>query len=865
MVVGAKSMRLPQVTIQMTKLFSFTAVVATMLLLNVEGLQAQLGAPAWRVTDDRSVFDSGDDEGSEEVVGAVLKTDPDLEALMERANRHANEENYSVATRLWQAVLEGSGDSLSSDDDKIFYSMGDRVEKLLASLPKDALDIYRVRADAAAKELLKQGGEGDVTALTRVTSNYFPSSVGDDAAFELSSIYLDRYDFTGALRVLRKIVDHHPDPSVRLEEVWARIALCHAFLGNAEQATVAIKAGKKLAAESSAIDAVERSLGNLQFKPKQELALGEWTLPLGSQSRMAAMLSLPESAFDRDQISVWQFLVEPSERRIVSRPNTQGKVLVGDRASGEVAASSRNSVERRMIKKWQEEGWRPAGELLFDDERVFFKGPGDLVAFDRSAIPTEPVKTAGVKGDSRTELKAFASWRSLWRNVFLVDDATTSRETMRGAFGGGIPIQRRGTRQSNSNTVSMLAKSLYFEDRIHHQMAIHDGILYTVEGTLFGSRSSRSVPDRRHNYMAMRRTRNNFLSAYEQGTGRMLWRLPRVDIVESPSYEMAMYDTGVKPKNVEGEESPWLTSGGVMGSPLKFGDILILPVNKSGAIHLYGVDPLQEGKTLWSCFLCDDPESGSVPTSPINMSLDGSDVLVTCGTGVVFLVDPSTGKVRFAKRYSRRGRSSAPVRRHTGSVSMVTYNGWSSDSVLPNGRELICFCSDTDTVTAIDRNSGEIVWRRGLSPYGAKLDYIIGAYDRKLFLGGQRTVMAIALDQQGRAAWGGEPHFGDEMSYGRAMVTPQGVFVPVNNSIWRFALDGKNGRAKVLNQIEVFLGTEAPVGNLYSDGERIWVRGATRLYALSPKPYEDVSDAEDDNAESDKDEDDGKDTEEESQ
>ena len=67
------------------------------------------------------------------------------------------------------------------------------------------------------------------------------------------------------------------------------------------------------------------------------------------------------------------------------------------------------------------------------------------------------------------------------------------------------------------------------------------------------------------------------------------------------------------------------------------------------------------------------------------------------------------------------------------------------------------------------------------------------------------------------------------------MVTPQGVFVPVGKAIWRFALKPEKGRAEVLNQVEAFLGTESPVGNLYSDGERIWVHGASRLYALSPK------------------------------
>ena len=155
--------------------------------------------------------------------------------------------------------------------------------------------------------------------------------------------------------------------------------------------------------------------------------------------------------------------------------------------------------------------------------------------------------------------------------------------------------------------------------------------------------------------------------------------------------------------------------------------------------------------------------------------------------------------------------------------------------IIPNGRELICFCSDTNSIVAIDRNDGSMVWKTGLRPYGAKVDHIIGAWGDLLYLGGKETIIAIDLKAQGYIAWGGEALFDGAKTTGRGMVTPQGVFVPVGKAIWRFALKPEKGRAEVLNQVEAFLGTESPVGNLYSDGERIWVHGASRLYALSPK------------------------------
>ena len=62
---------------------------------------------------------------------ATLKTDPDLEATMEKAERYMGDGNYQTASTLWQAVLHKSGDALYSDDDETYRSMVQRVEKLV--------------------------------------------------------------------------------------------------------------------------------------------------------------------------------------------------------------------------------------------------------------------------------------------------------------------------------------------------------------------------------------------------------------------------------------------------------------------------------------------------------------------------------------------------------------------------------------------------------------------------------------------------------------------------------------------------------------------------------------------------------------
>jgi outer membrane protein assembly factor BamB len=303
-----------------------------------------------------------------------------------------------------------------------------------------------------------------------------------------------------------------------------------------------------------------------------------------------------------------------------------------------------------------------------------------------------------------------------------------------------------------------------------------------------------------------------------------LWKLPR----EESAKEVAAF-------NDEAGESEWLESGGFMAAPVGFGDFVIVPVNNGGAISIHALDPQSGGKTVWQSFLCDEPETGSVPWAAIELSLEGSDLFVNCGMGVVFVLDPATGTVRFAKRYKRVGQADNFGRRSGWTVNRLNFDGWSSDIVIPYGKQMVCFSSDTDSIEALDRNTGELIWRTEMSPVGFKVDYIIGVYEDVLYAGGFETVVAYDLKGQGRMIWGTEQMFDGRQSLGRGIVTPKGIYLPVEDRIYQLSLKGRKGRAEVLKQVHVDLGTNAPVGNLYSDGERFWVHGANRLYMLDAK------------------------------
>ena len=53
-----------------------------------------------------------------------------------------------------------------------------------------------------------------------------------------------------AIRLYQKIIDSYPDPSVKRDQVWLRLALSYAYLGNRDAANAALIKAKKLTADA---------------------------------------------------------------------------------------------------------------------------------------------------------------------------------------------------------------------------------------------------------------------------------------------------------------------------------------------------------------------------------------------------------------------------------------------------------------------------------------------------------------------------------------------------------------------------------------------------------------------------------------
>lgn len=735
--------------------------------------------------------------------GAPLQTNPELEELLRRAKLFADEGQYRNATLLWQRVLVDSGDSLVTSDGETYYSLTTAVEETIARLPEDGLRQYRITADGEARAAMA-AAVNEEEGMETVVRQYFLSSFGDDAAFYLGSLALDRYDFLNAQRMFRKIIETYPDPSVPMGQVWLRLAVAASRVGDQTTAQEAIAQAEKnpVGVVDAALDAI---VSDIETAPNQLLASesGEqhdWRMKLGRPSRRGAMPALPVNSVESDLANIWSFAFPLDKSALASSANArQAQVMRSRRSNTQANTSSGNPTGelKRMIAAWRKNHWQPVGQILVAEGRVIFKTNNDLVCWDLNQSTETPV------------------WRSLWLNAYRQDDASKTLMAMRQAY--GIANSSGGTKPATPLEVML------FGDVIHQSMSIVGDMVISIEGerySRYGQSPRSEEPNKRgFNWNVMpRRTRTNWMTAYDLNTGKLLWHTPAKSTLRMDRFE----------EEISEEEAAEMTNSGELGfmaAPIPFGRLLLVPVSDGGSILIQALDADRDGELVWSSYLCDEPAGGSEVWSPVGMALEGRDLYVVCGTGVVFSLDAGTGGIRFARRYARDGEQNQDYARFGRNMSMMKLEGWQEDVIMPYGNSLIVLASDHDKLFALDRQTGEFQWEAPRAPFDDKAQYCMGVVGGKLYCGGPNTVICYDLAGEGRLAWA--PRLPGN-SYGRGMVTGDGVYMPVENSIVKFDLE----TGKAVKRVGVSLSGREPVGNLFSDGERIWTYGMNEVHAL---------------------------------
>ncbi|MFQ5730401.1 MAG: PQQ-binding-like beta-propeller repeat protein [Planctomycetaceae bacterium] len=753
---------------------------------------------------------------------ADLKTNPEHERDLVRADEYARKGKYHVAIAFWQRVLNESSDTVMTRDDwefkasrhtyRKFRSVADEVERNIAKLPPDGLRTYRLKADGEARALLSGDSDRREEALSAVVRRFFLSSYGDDAAFELACRKMDRSEFVGASRMLLKVLHDYPDSNIARDELLMRLAVAQARVGDLRAAEAALKplradpprgSRQLLAMIERDVKTAAKSLA--EAGPESS---STWPMALGGASRTGHMKAPSVIRSGSDLTELWSRDIDlgfaPAVRTSSARPGSGG-FASGGRVSytyssrlssrypnrpGVTAVPTAGSY-KEIISRWKRGGWRPAGQVLLDGQRMYVKSRTQLLCID-------------------TESNAVA-WKSLWKTEFQLDGKTKKLSQMRIPTGPGKP--------TNALDVQL------FGDQVHHSMTLANGLVFNIEGAPYddvsgwrGAKRKTPVVSTPSYYrpQVIRRTRTNWLTAYDAKTGKLKWH------------------RGAIAAKSDGETDA--DEVGFLAAPVPYARFLLAPVTNGGEIWMHAIDQ-KTGKDVWKTYLCDEPQAGCSAWSPVGVSVDSGDAYVATGAGVIFALDAMNGSVRWAFRYPRVGRANPYFQQRYGyygvnSARMLNLAGMDEDVVIPHGRVLAVMPSDFNQIFAIDRRTGDFLWDTPLQPSAEEspAKYCIGVYQGGLYVAGGNVVRRYNL-KGGRFVWQKtleNKTDNTQPSLGRGVVTDEAVYIPVKDSVLKLAhADGKE-----LDQFGVVLHQHQPVGNLYSDGERLFVLGPGRISAL---------------------------------
>jgi outer membrane protein assembly factor BamB len=177
------------------------------------------------------------------------RADSAVRKQFERVKEYLADKQASEAVETLRQVMEGSGNRLLGVTDRRFVTVRDYCHLQLASLPPEALALYRSRVDAQAKRWYQEGiAARDRGLLARVIDEAFASSWGDKALLALGEMALERGDYTAARSYWEKIIPVSqpgdgprtwlsvPNTEVDLAAVRARLVLVSILEGSAARA-----------------------------------------------------------------------------------------------------------------------------------------------------------------------------------------------------------------------------------------------------------------------------------------------------------------------------------------------------------------------------------------------------------------------------------------------------------------------------------------------------------------------------------------------------------------------------------------------------------------------------------------------------
>lgn len=140
--------------------------------------------------------------------------DPKKFEWMQHALQQIQAKNWKSALDSLQRIVENSEDALFFREQREWVSIQSEAQRVIGTLPSEALELYRTQYSALSRQLLNRAVQGnDVELLSRVSRLYFHTSGGYEATDRLGNVHLDRGEFGLASRLFHTLWEVHAPPA----------------------------------------------------------------------------------------------------------------------------------------------------------------------------------------------------------------------------------------------------------------------------------------------------------------------------------------------------------------------------------------------------------------------------------------------------------------------------------------------------------------------------------------------------------------------------------------------------------------------------------------------------------------------------
>lgn len=417
---------------------------------------------------------------------------------------------------------------------------------------------------------------------------------------------------------------------------------------------------------------------------------------------------------------------------------------------GGVADEVKPEIEKEQRSHWSQHGWFPTRRILLDKGQLLFRTDHSLAACD--------TKTGALR------------WLS----------ATASRFEP-------TPIPKAvGRRQAAPTTASEIRS---FEDQLDRSMAIVGDSVYCLEADLLLGGVPYFIPSAHSGNARLRRNGAQWIAAYQTRTGKLRWR-----------------------RTLGRQSTRTPHKSGFLAAPVAYRNLLLIPVIDQDGLWLLALDQ-GSGNTVWRKLLVLEPDTGPSPWRSCGICLDGGDVYVAGGGGLIFALDAQTGRFHWALRYPHD-----------------EIDGWNEETLIAHGRWLLAFPSDSRRCFAVDRRDGRLLWDRAADPstqswFGRDCLGVMGAGMFVVESDNKQSRIVKYDVRTGSQLW--EQSL--DRTFGRGFLAADAVYLPLKSSIVR--LDLQTGA--ILSRLTINAPGLQPIGNLCSDGRHLLVIGPTRITALA--------------------------------